>query len=102
MKESALTTKIRQYLVARGAYVHKTHGGPNSQGYPDLEGCYRGLFLGLEVKMPGKEKNVTDLQAHQLARINEAGGYGAVISSTAQAHAVLDLLDKRLRKMRNE
>lgn len=94
--ESALTSSIRAYLKGAGCYVNKNHGGPNSQGRPDLEGCYRGLHFGLEVKLPGKLKNVTKLQTKNLLEIEAAEGYAAVISSVADAKLMIRELDQVL------
>lgn len=92
--ESALTTSLRLYAASRGAYVNKNHGGPNSQGRPDLEGCYRCLHFGAEVKLPGKERNVTKLQQKNLNGINMAGGFGWVITSKSGMAHLLDEMDK--------
>jgi hypothetical protein len=91
--ESALTNSFRKYLKDEGAYVNKNHGGPNSQGRPDLEGCYRGLHFGIEVKMPGKEKNLTKLQAHNLVGIRAAGGMTLVATTLQQVKDFVKLLD---------
>jgi hypothetical protein len=91
--ESALTSSIRAYLKGVGCYVNKNHGGPNSQGRPDLEGCFLGYHFGLEVKLPGKLKNVTKLQQKNLDEIREAGGYSDVISSVADAKDMIGYLE---------
>lgn len=89
--ESALTTNLRLLLKQKGAYVNKNHGGPNSQGRPDLEGCYRSLHFGVEVKLPGKEGNVTKLQQKNLDAIDQAGGFAVVVTNRRQ---VLDLINE--------
>lgn len=91
--ESALTTNLRLLAKKRGAYINKNHGGPNSQGRPDLEGGYRGLHFGVEVKMPGKEKNVTKLQQKNLDAIEAAGGYAEVVTNRSQMIKFFDFLD---------
>jgi hypothetical protein len=91
--ESALTSSIRAFLKGAGCYVNKNHGGPNSQGRPDLEGCYRGYHFGLEVKLPGKLKNVTKLQQKNLDEIEAAGGYAEVVSSVDEARKMVAVMD---------
>lgn len=92
--ESALTTNLRLLLKKHGAYVNKNHGGPNSQGRPDLEGGYRGLHFGMEVKLPGKEGNVTKLQQKHLESIDAAGGFAYVVTSRREVLDALKEMDK--------
>jgi len=91
--ESRLTNSLRLLLKKHGAYVNKNHGGPNSQGRPDLEGCYRGLHFGFEVKMPGKESNVTPLQQKNLEAISEAGGMASVVSTKSDVRTLIRAMD---------
>lgn len=93
--ESGLAGACVKRLRGLGAYVNKNHGGPNSQGRPDLEGCYRGMHFGIELKLPGKEKNVTELQKSQLRAIKKAGGLGVVATRVDQMDKVIKILDKR-------
>lgn len=91
--ETALQTSIRQALVKRGAYVNKNHGGPNSQGRPDLEGCYRGSHLLLEVKLPTNTKGATDNQKNHIRKARAAGSYAYIVRSREAALRVLDMID---------
>lgn len=93
-KESGLVKKVVQALRDRGAWATKIHGNIYSQGVPDVLCCYRGYFLAFELKLPGKERNLTDLQRHQLESIKAAGGVGMMITTVKQAMAVLDKIDK--------
>ena len=94
MTESDLTKKMARLLRSRGGWARKTHGGPQGAGWPDLIACYRGYFIGIEVKLPGKQQNVTDLQREVLVRINAAGGYGDVMFQVSQVEELLDRIDK--------
>lgn len=87
--ESKLTLKIKKALIAEGAYVAKIHGGRYSHGIPDLIGCHRGVFFAFEVKVPGREKTLTPLQAANLKEIEEAGGLACVVTSVKQAIKLL-------------
>ena len=51
--------------------------GMGAHGIPDLIMCAGGLFIGAEVKATGK--NVTLLQAHQLAAIESSKGISLVL-----------------------
>jgi len=42
-------------------------------GFPDLIGCVNGLFIGIEVKLPGKEKTLTERQILVLDELREKG-----------------------------
>lgn len=93
MTEAALTAKIIRKLNERpGTFAFKTKGDPRQRrGLPDIICCYRGLFAGFEVKLPGKENNVTELQQETLDQIARADGLACVITSADQA---LDALDE--------
>ncbi|MCK9444985.1 MAG: VRR-NUC domain-containing protein [Tissierellaceae bacterium] len=96
--ESNLQTKIRKALESKGAWAVKFHGSPfTKKGTPDLLVCYRGLFIGMEVKLPGKEGTLTELQSYQIRKIKEAGGISLVITSVSQALKVLQIVDKKIR-----
>lgn len=97
MNEKTLTTKILKELRAHGAYAVKTHGGMyQTAGLPDIAGCYLGMFFGLEVKVPGREKTVTKIQSATLAQIRAAGGMALVITTVERALDVLDSIASAL------
>jgi len=90
--EAKLVKQIRSYLTAEGAWSAKIHGGDNpfqEAGLPDLIVCYRGRFIGLEVKVLGEEKDVSPRQNLVLRRVREAGGIGEVVSSVRQVEKIL-------------
>jgi hypothetical protein len=94
--ESKLQKKIQDRLEARGAYVAKIHGGIYSSGVPDLLACYRGHFLGLEVKTPDNKSGATKLQKGQLRAIKRARGYGYVVRSVEAVDKICDAVDRKL------
>lgn len=78
--EAKVVKVVQDFLRERGAYVVKIHGGDNpyqAVGIPDILACYRGVFLGLEVKLPGND--VSPKQEAHIRRIIAAGGVGATI-----------------------
>lgn len=94
MNESKLTRKIITYLKSEGAFAVKIHGGPHQPaGLPDIVGCYRSIFFGLEVKVPGREHTLTERQAKKLRDITSAGGLAAMITSVAEAKEMLTGID---------
>jgi len=88
--ESRLVQKIRRHLAARGAWSAKIQGSDDKfqeVGLPDLFACYRGRFIGLEVKLPGEKPSPR--QEVVLHRIREAGGIGQVVSSVDEVERIL-------------
>ena len=91
MKEATVVKNIRRALDLHfPGFYFKTHGGPfQLAGLPDIVGLHRGRFIGIEVKCPGKEKNLTDRQQHVIDRITLAGGIAFMATSPNQVLAKL-------------
>lgn len=90
MTEAVLTRRIKDALNdLPKTWAVKIHGGRYQAGIPDIIGCHQGDFFGLEVKLPGKERNLTKLQALILSRIKRAGGIAAMVTSVDQAMEAL-------------
>lgn len=88
---------MKRYLASKGARAFKIQGGDESfqeVGIPDLLICYKGRFVGLEVKMPGGK-----LSAKQKAVLDEianAGGIAAVVTTVGQVSHLLGKIDKEV------
>ncbi len=80
MSEQDLQKKIIKHIESNGGYVVKVISASKS-GVPDLLACLNGKFVGIEVKAPGKMKNVSPLQEINLERIRKAGGQGFAADS---------------------
>lgn len=92
-REKSIVAGVTKRLRERGAYVVKQHGSAYTRaGVPDLLCCYRGYFLGLEVKRPG-DKGPTLLQAFEMQRIETAGGRSRVVRALGDAVSLLDEID---------
>lgn len=89
MKESALTRKMCKHMRAQGAFAAKIHGNMYTSGLPDIVGSHYGVFLGLEVKVPGREHTVTELQEATLRSIEKSGGIVRVVSKIEHIDEVL-------------
>ena len=100
--EAKLWTKIRRAVFDYGGqdlYGFKTHGGHVAiPGIPDGIFCYRGWFVGMEVKVPGKEHTLTEKQGYHLKSIRRAGGVADVVTSPEQAVALLQKIDRYISK----
>lgn len=94
MNESEITKRMVTRLKGRGAWARKIHGNMYTAGLPDIMAVYKGFGLGLEVKKPGREKTLTDMQAKTLERIEDAGGYGRMVTTIEQVDAILDEIDE--------
>lgn len=95
MTEADLSKKMVGVIRDRGGWAVKTHGDPRQRrGLPDIIGCYRSIHLGLEVKLPGKERTLTPLQAHTLAEIRSAGGVARMVTTIDGVNQLLDLIDR--------
>ena len=61
-------------------YFYAFTGGYGRSGVPDIIGCYRGYFFGIECKA-GSNKP-TPLQEKNIQEIRDAGGVAFVINET--------------------
>ena len=64
----------------------------NERGVPDILCCYRGRFVGFEVKTT--KGRVSGPQRVQNERIGAAGGRAVVVRSVADVRAVLEHIDR--------
>jgi cobalamin biosynthesis protein CobT len=88
MLEKAIRTKIIKRLRDDypDSYWFVSWGGPSGQqtGLPDIMGCLKGRFVGIEVKRPGKESTLTVRQDATLRAIRRAGGASIMVTSVDQ------------------
>lgn len=89
MREKNIENQIKKYLKSIGAYYVKYFGNSYSQvGVPDLLVCYKGRFIGIEVK---NEKGKTSpLQDINIQQIKDAGGISFVARSLEDVKKELD------------
>ena len=77
--EAKVKKKVTSHLKTLGAYYfYPVTGGYGKSGVPDIIGCYKGQFFGIECKA-GKNKP-TPLQEKNLSDIKENGGISLVIN----------------------
>lgn len=89
-RESQLSRKIMQAIRAEGHFCFKVHGGPTMvAGLPDIIVCARGLFIGLETKLPETRKNVSARQEHVHNQIRAADGVAVIVCSAREALEVI-------------
>lgn len=89
--ESKLSRKILDALRAEGYFAFKVHGSEYMMaGLPDIIVCAKGLFIGLETKLPSTRSNVSPRQVYVHDQIKLAGGTAEVVCSPAEALAVVN------------
>lgn len=95
--ESTITNNIQRYLKRLpGWWGFKVMGGAQQKrGVPDIIGCYRGRFVGLEVKRPVLGR-VSDLQEAIIEQINAVGGCAVVVYGVDDVKQVIAALDAAL------
>jgi len=92
-KEKQFENKIKAELHRRGAWKVKFFANAfTPAGIPDVLSCYRGRFLGIEVK-GGSSYGLTELQKYNLRLIRQAGGIGICVYPSGWQQ-FLDILDR--------
>ena len=75
--------KVKNKVVAilkehKAYYFYPMTGGYGRSGVPDIVGCYRGIFFGIECKAKGNKP--TALQSKNLSDIMGAGGMAMIVN----------------------
>lgn len=78
-------------------YFMPVSNGMGVHGIPDLIVCYRGVFVALEVKAPGKAGTATPLQKMQIRHINMAMGYAIECDSLETVKALFADIDMTMK-----
>lgn len=91
--ENKVKAAIKKYLAAKGAYYCMPMGtGYGSSGIPDFLCCYKGYFVAIEAKAPGKRANTTEMQRAHIANILSHGGRAVVVDNVEQLDEVFATL----------
>jgi len=91
LKETSVKRHIRTYLDSLGpSCFHFTQFDPHL----DRMICYRGMFIGCEIKRPGEVNNPTDRQLRTIQRIKNAGGFAFVTDDVARVQEVIRRYDE--------
>ena len=89
MREKTIENNIKTYLKSKGAYYFKHHGNQYSQvGVPDIIACYKGRFIGIEVK--NETGKTSPLQDVNIQQIKNAGGISFVARRVEDVRKVID------------
>ncbi len=83
--EERVKAAVKKYLASQGAWYCMPIGtGWGRSGIPDFLVAWRGRFIAIETKAPGKIKNTTTMQEREIAEINAAGAVAVVIDDVSQ------------------
>lgn len=93
IKESKVQSDIINYLRSEGYYVYKNAASQYTEpGRPDLVACINGRFVGLEIKRPGKIKNLSEAQKIVSHKITEAGGIWRVVDNLDEVKHLVEFI----------
>ncbi|BBQ04322.1 hypothetical protein [Enterococcus phage Bp29] len=88
MKESQFSKQVVKYLKEKGALVNvNTANMFDKVGRSDVECCYKGYWISLELKVG--DYTADPLQISYLQNVREAGGFGLILRDTIQELMVL-------------
>ena len=88
--EAKVKDAVKTLLKAEGIhYIMPVSNGMGVVGVPDFLCVWKGRFLAIETKAPGKRNNTTANQDRQLEAIRRCGGIAIVIDDVEQLRECL-------------
>jgi hypothetical protein len=85
--EGKVKDACKKYLKGIGAWFFMpVSNGMGQVGIPDIICCYKGMFLAIETKAPGKRANTTPNQDRVIEAIRGADGWAIVVDNVDQLH----------------
>lgn len=92
--EGKVKDAIKKFLKERGAwYFMPVSNGMGQVGIPDIIICYKGVFVAIEAKAPGKKKNITANQERVIEAIRSADGFAWVVDNPDDMPMLFDVID---------
>lgn len=83
--EGKVKAAVKKVLQARDIwYFMPMQNGFGVVGIPDFICCWRGQFLAIETKAPGKRKDTTPNQDRRIQEIIDHGGWAIVVDDERQ------------------
>jgi hypothetical protein len=87
--ETKLSNQVLPRLRAEGGWWVKIHGGPfQAIGIPDIVGCWKGRFVGIELKIPGEKPS--GIQQETMDLLYLAGARVGLATTVEEALSVRD------------
>jgi hypothetical protein len=92
--EGKVKKDVREFLRSKDVwYYQPVQNGMGQVGIPDFVCCYRGMFVAIETKAPGKTNAVTPNQKRVIDDIKAHGGLAVVVDSLDSLIPVFDILE---------
>jgi hypothetical protein len=83
--EGKVKDACKKFLKERGAWFFMpVSNGMGQVGIPDIICCYKGIFIAVETKAPGKRNQTTANQDRVISAIKEADGWAVVVDNVEQ------------------
>lgn len=95
--ETRISKEIKDFLIERKIMNWRMQASANLSSFPDRMALYRGVLLGIEVKVPGEEAKLHQLR--KLKQITENGGIGIVVDDVKQVEKMLKWIDYQIDMM---
>ena len=98
LEKDIVAAILRLLRKTPSCFAWKEHGGMyGTAGIPDIICCYKGRFIGLEVKQPSG--HLTELQKLTIEKINAAGGIALLVNSVADVKKIIHTLDNETKEV---
>jgi hypothetical protein len=92
--EGKVKDACKKFLVSRGAWLFMpVSNGMGQVGIPDIICCYRGQFVAIETKAPGKLNQTTPNQNRVIEAIQKADGFAWVVDNPDDLKPLFDSID---------
>lgn len=92
MTESQIQKEIIQFLKDNKIFHFRVNADATTVGIPDIVACYKGVFLGIEVKTPTGV--ATKMQERVKEEIYNSQGWHVYAKSVEDVRKVMFLIDK--------
>ena len=92
MREATIQKAILDLLKANGCYAVKVIQASKAV-VPDIIACYKGKFIGIEVKTETTQRNTSKLQEANLKMIVESEGIAIVAWEVSQVKEIIERID---------
>lgn len=94
--EGKVKKAVRDFLQKKNVwYYQPVQNGMGRVGIPDFVCCYRGTFVAIETKAPGKMHTLTANQQRVIDEIKEHGGLAVVADSVDSLIPLFDILEMK-------
>jgi len=96
--EAKIQSHIIKFLKNRNIPYYKT-SAMNSRGWTDLILCYKGVYVGLEIKRGNGFGVVSAMQAKHMETIRESDGFAFIVYCVDDVELYLKQVDKHIMEM---